>query len=375
MDTQKELVLVTGASGRIGTAAVTRLAGRFAVDGLDRGGPPVPPPVTEHVIDADLTSDESVRQALARVRERHGTRIASVVHLAAYYDFSGEPSPLYENLTVRGTERLLRGLREFEVGQFIFSSTLLVHAPTLPGRPISEEWPLEPKWEYPKSKVETEQLIRAERGDTPAVLLRIAGVYTDRCHSIPLAHQIQRIHERRITSRFFPGDITHGQAFLHRDDLVDALLSTIERRAELPPETVLLLGEDETLSFDYLQRAFGKLLHGPETEWETHVIPKIAAKTGAWLQDLPPIEALTGEEPFIKPWMVDIADDHYELDIARAREWLGWRPKRTLRETLPKMAAALKADPARWYKENNLSAPAWASGECTPLCQEECHGD
>ena len=42
------------------------------------------------------------------VRERFGTRIASVIHLAAYYDFSGEPSEKYETITVQGTERLLR---------------------------------------------------------------------------------------------------------------------------------------------------------------------------------------------------------------------------------------------------------------------------
>ena len=372
MDAHKELILVTGASGRIGTAAIARLAGHFHVDGFDRAGPPVPPSVTEHVIDCDLTSDESVQRALDTVRRKHGGRIASVIHLAAYYDFAGEPSPLYEDLTVRGTERLLKGLRDFEVGQFVFSSTMLVHVPTEPGRPINEDWPLEPKWEYPKSKVKTEALIRAERGSIPVVLLRIAGVYEDRCHSIPLAHQMKRIYERQLTSRFFPGDLTHGAAFLHMDDLVEALLLTIERRAQLPRETVLLLGEDETLSFDCLQRAFGKLLHGPDTEWETHAIPKIAAKTGAWLQDLPLVERITGEEAFIKPWMVDIADDHYELDIARARQLLGWNPQRTLRETLPKMAAALEAEPALWYKENDLSAPSWDAGQCTPFCEEEC---
>jgi len=116
-----------------------------------------------------------------------------VVHLAAYYDFAGEPSPLYDEVTVRGTERLLRGLREFEVEQFIFSSTMLVHAPCEPGRRIDEKWPLEPKWDYPKSKVATEQLILAEHGATPVVLLRIAGVYDDDCHSIPIANQIALI--------------------------------------------------------------------------------------------------------------------------------------------------------------------------------------
>ena len=42
------------------------------------------------------------------------------------------------------------------VEQFVFASTMLVHAPTESGRPISEDWPLEPKSPYPQSEVETE---------------------------------------------------------------------------------------------------------------------------------------------------------------------------------------------------------------------------
>jgi nucleoside-diphosphate-sugar epimerase len=74
------------------------------------------------------------------------------------------------------------------------------------------------------------------------------------------------------------------------------------------------------------------------------------AKTGAWLQDVLPVE-----DPFIKPWMIDLADDHYALDTTRARTMLGWEPKRSLRATLPKMVAALKADPERFYRENKLT--------------------
>jgi hypothetical protein len=56
--------------------------------------------------------------------------------------------------------------------------------------------------------------------------------------------------------------------------------------------------------------------------------------------------------------MIDRANDHYALDITRARTLLGWEPKRSLRETLPKMVAALKADPLSWYRENALDPPA-----------------
>jgi nucleoside-diphosphate-sugar epimerase len=261
VDPHKETVIVTGSSGLIGEAVINRFAGQFNLVGFDREGPPHPPPYAECVC-LDFASSDSVQAALRRVREGYGERIASVIHLAAYYDFSGEPSPNYEQITVRGTEHLLRGLHAFDVEQFIFSSTLLVHAPTTPGRPINEDWPLEPKWDYPKSKVTAENVIRAQRGTIPAVLLRIAGVYDDRCHSPFLAHQIQRIHERQLISHLYPGDPSHGQSFLHLEDLVEALLRLVERRAQLPPELTLLLGEPETMSYDELQRELGQLLHG-----------------------------------------------------------------------------------------------------------------
>ncbi len=52
--------------------------------------------------------------------------------------------------------------------------------------------------------------------------------------------------------------------------------------------------------------------------------------------------------------MIDLADDHYALDVTRAEQLLGWRPRRSLRETLPRMIAALRADPEAFYRLNRL---------------------
>lgn len=352
-------LIVTGSSGRIGSAFIERIGDRFIEMGFDREGPPHPPPDTEHVIACDLTSDHGVRSALDTVRRLGHRRITSVVHLAAYYSFSGEPSPLYEQVTVRGTERLLHGLRDFEVEQFIFASTMLVHAPCRPGERINENWPLQPKWAYPQSKVATEHLILRERGTVPVVLLRIAGVYDDYCHSIPLSHQIKRIYERRLIGRLYSGDLTHGASFLHMDDMVEALVLAVEHRHDLPPVTTLLIGEPDTLSYDELQRNISRRLHGHE--WSTYRIPKPVAKLGAWLRTLIP-----GADPFIKPWMMDIADDHYALDISRARELLGWKPQHSLRDALPKMLTALQSDPVQWYRENDLRPTPPSKGPTWP---------
>lgn len=352
MQSENNIILITGANGRIGTELMRRLSGRFSdVVGFDRKAPSPPPPGCTH-IPVDISSDASVQEGLRILREHHGMHVAAVVHLAAYYDFLGTPNPKYDAITVEGTRRLLHGLRDdFEVERFVFASTMLVHRPGEPGVFLTEDSPLGPTWAYPESKVKTEAVIRAERGDIPAVLLRIAGVYDDLCHSPPLAHQMQRIYERQFSGRLYSGETSHGQSYVHLDDLLDAIERVVDRRSELPPELPILLGEPEVLSYDELQHTFLRLIHNES--WETQNVPGPIAKVGAWVQDHMP-----GQDAFIKPWMIARANDHYALDITRARTLLQWEPRRSLRETLPKMVAALKADPLGWYRENDLEPPS-----------------
>ena len=253
----KDLVLVTGASGYLGEAIIRKLADRYRIVGLDRPGEPAPP-APAHPIDVDFGSDKSVREALKAVREQFGGRMASVIHLAAYYDVSGEPNPLYDKITVQGTRRLIEALDDFEVEQFVFASTMLVHRPT--GRPdetIDEDWPIDPSWAYPESKVEAERLLKDEHGDVPVVFLRLAGVYDDFGHSPFVAQQIARIYEHRLTARFYPGMLCTNQSFLHLDDLTEAVARLIERRAELPAELPLLLGEPDALGYEEVQDIIG----------------------------------------------------------------------------------------------------------------------
>jgi nucleoside-diphosphate-sugar epimerase len=228
---------------------------------------------------------------------------------------------------------------------------MLVHAPGEPGQKITEDSPIEPTWAYPQSKVWAEKLIEAERDNIPVVFLRIAGVYDDGCHSIPLANQIKRVYEETFTSHFYPADPNRGQSFVHLDDLVEVFPLLLKRRTKLPPVTPLLIGEPETVSYGELQDGFGRLLHGQK--WTTYRVPKLVAKAGAWVQDRLPF----APDPFIKPWMIDRAADHYDLDITRARTLLGWAPRHSLRAALPVMVEALKRDPARWYRANKLEPP------------------
>lgn len=282
------------------------------------------------------------------VRSLYGSKIKSVFHLAAYYSFSGKESHMYKDLTVDGTKRLLRELQKFDVGQFIFSSSMLVYKPNKKGEKLTEESPIDPTWAYPQSKVETEKLLQEHRGHIPVVNLRIAGVYSDVCQSIPLAHQIQRIYEHRLEGHLYSGDVDVKQSFVHMEDLVVAFEECVKNADKLSGFETINIGEEDALSYDETQRIIARKLF--DEPWPTLDVPKPIAKAGAWVEDKLPLP----EKPFIKPWMIDRADDNYELNGEKARRLLGWSPRHSLRETLPIMLEGLKVDPERWYKINKL---------------------
>jgi nucleoside-diphosphate-sugar epimerase len=355
----RPVVLITGATGNLGRSLAGALGGNYRIVGLDRktktdAGFPV--------FAADFASDASVELALHKFRDTFGSQIASVIHLVAYFDFTGEENPLYQSVNVDGTRRILQTLQTFDVKQFVYASTILVHSPCDPGERIDERQSIDPQWAYPKSKAAAEAVIRKEHGKIPSVILRLAGVYDEHLMPPTLAQQVARIYERNVESYLYSGSPLVGQAMLHREDMLDAFVRVVERRDALPTETELLIGEPDAVGYDALQDKIGQLIHGVD-DWPTVRVPKPVAAAGAWakgaLEAAVPDAIDRGEETFIKPFMIAMADDHYALDVQRARDLLGWEPRHRLKDVLPRIVATLKSDPAAWYETNRVPPPAW----------------
>ncbi len=347
----KEIVLITGSSGFIGSALAEKLSSNCEVIGVDRDLPKKKiPGVTYYKI--DMTSIVDIARTMQEIKEFHGNLLHSVVHLVAYYSFSGEEDDRYQAITVDGTQSLLIELKKnFTVEQFIFSSTMLVYDPVTPGDKIRDHSPLNPSWPYPKSKVDTEKILKEIHAEIPIVNFRIAGVYNDFCHSPTISNQIIRIHEGWATSIPFPGNPHHGQSFLHLDDLVEATDLLIRKRKSLSSFETLVLGEEEVLSYKEMQSIIGDKLY--ERPWPVIRIPAFIASFGAKVMESMPFI----REPFIKPWMIPHADEHFEVDITRIKTLLRWHPKRKLAQKLPVMIDHLKEDPDKWYAMNKIEKP------------------
>ena len=348
-ETDKKLVLVTGSAGRIGSQVAKRLGDSgYQIVGFELMRA-IYASSNEELVPMDISSEESVHQAFKHIEAFYGKKISSVVHLAAYYSFENQNYSKYNKITVQGTKNLLKALQNFEVEQFIFSSTMLVHKAGKPGEKITEESPLDGNWAYPKSKIETEEVIKKYRGKIPSVVMRISGVYDNDCHSIPISNQMQRIYEKSFLAHFFPGDVSHGAAFMHMEDLVDLIEVAVNKRAELANEvTTVLVGESETLSTKALQDRISNNLNGKPI-WMMR-LPVFVAWIGSWVQCHTPFM----EKPFIRPWMIPLADEHFELDISKAKKIFGWGPKYNLSNCLDSMCIDLKNDPIAWYKKNGL---------------------
>src|SRR3546814_13559279 len=96
---------------------------------------------------------------------------------------------------------LFRSLQSFEVGQFVFASTMLVHKPTpTPDERINEDSPIGASWAYPPSKVDAETLLHERHGNISVVHMRAAGVYDDAGRSDFLAQQTSKSSEHRRTT-------------------------------------------------------------------------------------------------------------------------------------------------------------------------------
>jgi dihydroflavonol-4-reductase len=160
------MILVTGATGFIGTHLVARLAalGR-SVRCLVRRKVPLPDGV--EAVFADLAGDSSLDDALRGVD--------TIIHLAGVTKALSAAD--YYKGNARATETLLRALQGRAV-RLVHVSSLAAIGPSPDGTPVAEDAEPHPLTNYGRSKLEAERLVR--RLFPQAVIVRPPVVYGPR---------------------------------------------------------------------------------------------------------------------------------------------------------------------------------------------------
>ncbi|NZA24917.1 NAD-dependent epimerase/dehydratase family protein [Luteimonas sp. SJ-92] len=163
-------ILITGATGKVGSRLVKRLAGRGdRLRALVRDPERAAPLRNDQVelVEGDLLDPASLEAAVRGVD--------AVVHCAAF--FRGATAEQAHAVNELGTQHLATAARAASVGRFVFASTGLVYGPT-GGHAAREEDACAPVDTYPLSKLAAERFLLALEGLDVRVL-RLPFVYGD----------------------------------------------------------------------------------------------------------------------------------------------------------------------------------------------------
>jgi UDP-glucose 4-epimerase len=163
-------ILVTGASGFIGRAAVAAFAREgHAVRAAVRRPPAEPfDAEVETVVHTDLTQQVDWTPVVAGCD--------AVVHLAGIaHSRLGTPQSLYDRVNRAATAELAAAAAQAGVGRFVFVSSIRAQSGAAADHAISERDPARPTNPYGRSKLAAEDAVRA--AGVPFTILRPALVY------------------------------------------------------------------------------------------------------------------------------------------------------------------------------------------------------
>jgi len=342
-------VVVTGATGFLGGQLVRQLSKEYRVYAFGRRAPKeasAPEGVGIEWFRVDIADFDPLREAFAAIRRRGGAQL--LLHLAAYYDFSGEDSPEYQRTNIQGTRNVLELSVPLKLEQFIFTSSIAALPFPDPGGSVTEETKPSASFAYARSKQAGEALMREYQDRMPTCIVRPAAIFSDWCEYEPLNVFLRTWCSRRWNSRILGGRGMSAIPYLHVQDFLSFLVRVVEKRNELRPSEVLLASPDGCTSHrDLFTAATSSCFGAP---FQPLLMPKPLAGFGVRLRER--YGHIRGEPPFERSWMIDYIDRRLNVDTSVTKHRIDWGPNPALGviKRLPKLIENLKTHPEEWRK-------------------------
>jgi nucleoside-diphosphate-sugar epimerase len=316
-------IIVTGATGNVGTSVLDALVAEPAVSeitGLARRRPNFEKQKVRWV-EADVTTAD-----LAPLFEGAD----AVVHLAWAIQPSHDEATM-ERINVTGSERVFAAVATAGVPSLVYASSVGAYSPGPKDRQVDESWPTEgiPSSAYSRHKVRVERLLDRFEGENPGV--RVVRMRPGLIFKSEAASEIRRF----FIGPLLPGFMVRPRLIplvprvprlrfqaVHADDVGDAY-----RRAVVDDVAgAFNLAAEPEIGPDEL----GELLRARPVDVPARVLR--AAADLSWRLHLQPADA---------GW-IDLALGVPMMDSARAREELGWRPGRSSLDALAELLRGIR---------------------------------
>ena len=344
-------LILTGASGFVGRHLLEELKNDHRIFAIARRsqhdcGAPIHPNIAWMRVDI---GDEAGLARTSREIDTAGA-VDTLIHLAAYYDFTGEEHPEYRRTNVLGTWNVLEAAQRSRIGRFVFASSVAACAFPRPEGPVTEATPPDGDHIYAWSKREGEKLVRERAGLLPGTIVRFGAIYSDWCEYPPLYVFLSTWLGRSWRARILAGRGQMGVPYIHIRDLVAFFRQLLTCRHKLEPAEVLLAsaaGDTALLRLFELatQSYFG-------TPKRPVFVPATLSGPGLVAMDL--WGRLVERRPFERSWMRHYIDRRLQVDNTRSCARIDWSPspRYQIERRLPFVIERLKSEPFEWLARN-----------------------
>ncbi len=329
-------VLVTGASGFIGSALCEQLAScGHTVRALDLTPPPSDLACPVEPVQGDVTDPDTCARAV------HGCQ--AVCHLAARVGDWG-PAHAYMAVNVGGTESLLGAARSAGVGRFVLVSSLAVHH--YGGHLHADERaPRDATVNaYARSKIAAEDVLRAQAGPVEWVIVR-PGVFPFGPRDRTSFSQLAAVAERGGLGTINGGTALVTTAYV--ENLVQGLRLAVEHPRAA--DQVFVMGDPEPVSWKDLFQRLAAALDAPRPRLN---LPELVAYPLATTMELGYRALGIRSAPMLTRYRVLLAARDCHFVSTKATQLLGYEPRVGLDEAIARTVA--------WYREQQRTPPTEA---------------
>src|SRR5215218_3610214 len=317
-------IVVTGATGNVGTSVVEALAADERVEeivGVERRLPGWSPPKTRWV-SADVAQDD-----LHPIFEG----AAAVIHLAWLIQPSRDGQEL-EQVNVDGSRRVFQAAAEAGAGALVHASSIGVYSPGPKDRRVDESWPTDgiPSSFYSRHKAAAERALDAVEAAHAG--LRVVRLRPGLSFKRSAATGIRRL----FAGPGLPSPLVRPSLLPIVPDLPGLALQAVH--ADDVAEAYRLAATSDTAHGAYNVAAepvldpaeLGRLLHARPVRMRAGIVRAIADAT--WRLHLQPTP----------PGWLDMGLKGPLMDVTRARAELGWEPQRSAGDALLELMAGMR---------------------------------
>ena len=344
-------IIITGASGFIGRHLLDDLKQEFRIFAIARRsqrecGAPVHPNIAWMRV--DIGDYKALKGAFREIKTAGGASF--LIHLAAYYDFTGVHSPEYQRTNIDGTRYLLELAEPLGLQRLIFASSVAACAFPDTGKAISESTPPNGDHIYAWSKRIGESMVQDIAERIPTCIVRFGAVFSDWCEYPPLYIFLNTWLSQSWRARILAGSGNSAIPYIHIRDIVRFLRQLIVHQPNLRTGEVLIASTPASTTHMRLFELASRYWFGDSKK--PILIPTILSALGLYAINW--LGALKGKLPFERPWMWRYIDKQLNIDPSKTFNSLQWQPTPGLHleRRLPFLIERIKSEPLEWHARN-----------------------